>query len=99
MLEALSAATAIQIPAGPDFTENHVLGMAFDFTYSVSVPHPNPEKVPLLGAPLLLIATSDGVLRFYRFGSTTKGIQGVITAPKILPPAPCKPVSSPGWSY
>lgn len=85
LLEAIGPTTAIQIPAGPDFQENHILGLAMDFTILDTVPHPNPEKEDLPGAPLLAVATTDGLLRFYRFGSTVKGIDGVIAPSCTLP--------------
>ena len=78
---------AIKIPGGPNFSDNYVLGMALDFTCLQKVHHPNIEKPDLLGAPVLVIATSDGVLRFYSFGNTDKSTEG------LLAPArePCKP--------
>ena len=92
-LEILADSRALKIPAGPNYSDNFIVSMGLDFTSPGSVPHPNPEREDLKGAPLLLIATSDSVLRFYRLGNTTKSLEGVMRSPlplkrpTFLPPA------------
>lgn len=84
VLEILADNRAIKVPAGPDYTDNFVVGLALDYTSPGAVPHPNPEKEDLNGAPLLLIATSDSMLRCYRFANTGKSLAGVMRTPLIL---------------
>ena len=55
-----------------------MVGLAVDLTALGPVPHLSPEKSDLEGAPLLAVATSDAVLRFYRLASTAKSLQGVL---------------------
>lgn len=81
---------AITIPAGPDYSDNYVVGLAVDLTALGAVPHLSPEKSDLEGAPLLAVATSDAVLRLYRLASTAKPVQGVLAPAlpliELLPP-------------
>jgi hypothetical protein len=45
-------------------------GLGIDLTcVDVEVDDPNPEKGPLKPSPVLLVATTDGVLRFFTFSS------------------------------
>jgi len=86
-------------------------GLALDTTSTqVPVPHPlDPEAEDLPPAPVLLVATSDGKLRFYAAGHLRRPMQGVVRPPKPLPPAPAlaqpapaeaeqAPASAAGWS-
>ncbi|EFJ44679.1 hypothetical protein VOLCADRAFT_94982 [Volvox carteri f. nagariensis] len=60
----------IRLPNGPDGGSNYVLGLGLDTSMPLD-PLPNPlsaEKPPLVPPPVLLILTSDGVLRVYGFG-------------------------------
>ena len=85
LVEVLADNRAIPIPTGPSYSDNFVTGLALDFTSSGTVPHPNPEREDVAGAPVLAVATSDGVLRFYRFADTEKPLEGLLAAPKELP--------------
>ena len=84
LLDVVEDNRALKVPAGQDYSDNFIVGMALDFTSPGAVPHPNPEKEDLEGAPLLILATSDGVLRFYRFANTAKSVEGVVRTPLIL---------------
>ena len=96
-LEILVDNRALKVPAGPDYTDNFVVGLGLDFTSPGSLPHPNPEKEDLAGAPLLLLATSDSALRFYRFANTQKSLDGIMCSPSplkrpaLLPPPGTEP--------
>lgn len=70
--------SAVLLPFGPGDSNNFVVGLGVDLTCQEPVHHPNPEKPDLEGAPLLAVATSDQVLRFYRFASTYKPLEGVL---------------------
>ena len=53
------------------------------------MPHPlDAEAEDLPPAPVLLVATSDGKLRFYAAGHLRRPMQGVVRPPAPLPPAP-----------
>jgi len=84
LVEVLAGNRAITIPTGPAYSDNFVTGLALDFTAPGGVPHPNLEREDVAGSPLLAVATSDGVLRFYRFASTEKSLEGVVTPPLEL---------------
>lgn len=60
---------AIRIPLGPDDEDNYIVGLALDTTSQQQVHHPTDNtKDDLPACPTLLVATTDAVLRFYRFG-------------------------------
>ncbi|KFM23724.1 hypothetical protein F751_0938 [Auxenochlorella protothecoides] len=64
---------AIRLPNAPDDGDNFVTGLGVDLTagVQVEVSHPtDPEAGDLGPQPLLWVATSDGMLRAYTFGST-----------------------------
>ncbi|KAK9815356.1 hypothetical protein WJX72_002240 [[Myrmecia] bisecta] len=86
-------ATAIRIPFAMDDADNFVVGLGLDLTSSqVEVPHVSPEHGSLPPAPLLLVATSDGVLRLFTFGSVRRDMRGLVQAPlPLLPPPPGMP--------
>jgi hypothetical protein len=61
--------TAIRIPLGPDDEDNYIVGLAMDTTSQQQIHHPLDNTNPDLPAfPTLLVATTDAMLRFYRFG-------------------------------
>lgn len=49
---------------------------------------PDPEKGQLKPSPLLLVATTDGVLRFFTFSHSQKALSHQIVAPPIPYPPP-----------
>ena len=51
----------------------------------VEVLHPNPEKGDVAASPVLIVATSDGVLRFFTLGSTSPHDSCIVQAPKPAP--------------
>lgn len=56
-----------------------------DFTSTgVEVLPPDPESPPLEASPVLLVATSDEVLRFFTFGHLSKFTKGLVAAPLPL---------------
>lgn len=58
---------AIRIPFGLDDADNYVLGLALDRCYREDIPHPlDPLAPDIPSCPTLMVATTDGVLRFYR---------------------------------
>ena len=61
-------------------------GLAVDLT-SVQVPvlHPNPEKGNLPPSPVLIVATSDGQLRFFTLGSTAEADAGIVQPRRPVP--------------
>jgi hypothetical protein len=60
---------AIRIPLGPDDEDNYIVGLALDTTSQQQVHHPTDNtKDDLPACPTLLVATTDAVLRLYRFG-------------------------------
>ena len=62
----------------------------------VPVPHPlDAEADDLPPAPVLLVATSDGKLRFYTAGHLRRPMQGVVRPPVPLPSAPALAPPSP----
>ena len=65
-------------------------GLAVDTTSTqVSVQHPlDAEADDLPPAPVLLVATSDGKLRFYTAGHLKLPMEGIVRPPAPLPPVP-----------
>ena len=58
-----------------------------DFTSTgVAVPHTDPEKDDLPASPVLLVATVDGVLRFYTFSHTDRASGRLVQPPRSVPP-------------
>ena len=54
-----------------------------DFTSTqVTVPNTNPEKDDLPASPVLLVATVDGILRFYTFSHTEKASSRLVQPPR-----------------
>ena len=72
--------------------DNFVVGLGFDCTArQVVVQHPTDDNAPdLLPQPVLWIATSDGVLRAYTFGSLDASKNGavVVGEPRPVPVPP-----------
>lgn len=94
-VEVLGQGAALTIPGGLDYSDNFVVGMGVDATVPGAVPHPNPEKADVPAAPLLVIATSDAVLRFFRFACTARNSQAIIHPPRPLPRvAPTPPAAT-----
>lgn len=61
-------------------------GLAMDFTSTgVAVPHTDPEKDDLPASPVLLVATVDGVLRFYTFSHTDRASGRLVQLPRSVP--------------
>jgi hypothetical protein len=59
-------------------------GLGFDLTScEVEVWDPDPEKGQLKASPVLLVATSDGVLRFFTFSHSQKALTQQIVAPPM----------------
>lgn len=67
-IDIMEDATAIRLPNGLDGADNYVIGLALDRSYvGEPLPHPtDPQGADIAGAATLLVATSDGALRFYR---------------------------------
>ncbi|KAJ9509062.1 hypothetical protein QJQ45_001551 [Haematococcus lacustris] len=82
----------IALPNGPGGADNFVLGLAFSTTVDLGpLPHPlSPERPDLAAPPLLLIATSDAVLRFYALGHQQHQAS-LLHTPQPLP------ASGPDW--
>ena len=51
----------------------------------VAVPHTDPEKDDLPASPVLLVATVDGVLRFYTFSHTSRASGRLVQPPRSVP--------------
>ena len=67
-------------------------GLAIDLTSTqVQVPNPNPEKGDLPPSPVLVVATSDGQLRFFTLGCTDATLP-----PTVHPPTPAPPITRAG---
>ncbi|KAL4522854.1 hypothetical protein Ndes2526A_g07587 [Nannochloris sp. 'desiccata'] len=84
---------AIRIPNAPGDANNYVVGLGFDLSSqgagSIVVQHPTDETAPdLQPQPVLWVATSDGVLRAYSFGSTKERPNVVEGRVQPLPKAP-----------
>ncbi|KAK9835807.1 hypothetical protein WJX74_008389 [Apatococcus lobatus] len=76
--------SAIRIPNAGD-EENFICGLAMDFTSTgVDVPHLDPEKDDLQASPVLLVATVDGILRFYTFSHTDKTSGRLVQPPRSI---------------
>ena len=86
----------IRLPNGRDGDNNYVLGLALDTTVPLDpIPNPlNAEKPPLTPPPVLLVATSDGVLRVYGFGHEELS-SPVRPGPDSVVPVPAAP---PAWA-
>ncbi|KAL6765830.1 hypothetical protein V8C86DRAFT_3021642, partial [Haematococcus lacustris] len=82
----------IALPNGPGGADNYVLGLALSTTVDLGpLPHPlSPERPDLAAPPLLLIATSDAVLRFYALGHQQHQAS-LLHTPQPLP------ASGPDW--
>ena len=82
---------AIRVPnaSGGD-SDNYVVGLGLDLTAggAFETYHPTEQDAPdLPPQPLLLVATSDGVLRVYTFGNYRR--EGcLVGAPQPAPPPP-----------
>lgn len=65
-------------------------GLAVDLSsVNVSVYHPiDPEAADLPPCPILLVATSDGKLRFYTWGHMQRDLAGVVRTAAPLPQMP-----------
>ena len=57
-----------------------------DFTSTgIVVPHTNPEKEDLPASPVLLVATVDGLLRFYTLSHAEKASARLVQPPRPVP--------------
>ena len=57
-----------------------------DFTGTdVAVSHPNPEQEDLPASPVLMVATVDGILRFYTFSHVDKASARLVQPPRPVP--------------
>ena len=69
----------------------HCTGLGMDLTaVGVKVQPPDPEDDPLPPAPLLVVATSDGVLCLFTFSHLSRPTQGIVRQP--LPLQAAQPV-------
>ncbi len=57
-----------------------------DFTStSIKIPHTNSEKDDLPASPVLMVATVDGILRFYTLSHVTKASARLVQPPRPVP--------------
>ncbi|KAF5838366.1 hypothetical protein DUNSADRAFT_2976 [Dunaliella salina] len=82
----------LALPSGPGGEDNYVLGLAVDFCADTGpIPHPlSVEPIDLVSTPILIMATSDAVLRLYAFGHFQR------QQPLSHPPEPL-PMDTPQW--
>ena len=63
--------------------------MALDLTSTqVSVPHPSPDQEDVGPSPVLCLATSDQVFRFFSLGSRERATPPCVAAPRGVPSPP-----------
>ncbi|KDD76507.1 hypothetical protein H632_c201p0, partial [Helicosporidium sp. ATCC 50920] len=80
-------ALAVRLPCAADDADNYVAGAGLDLQpLRKSLPHPlNPDAPDLPPQPSALLATSDGVLRVYTFGSVGEdGGLGTVAEVEVL---------------
>ncbi len=97
-IEVTDDKLAIRIPNAPGDANNYVVGLGFDLSLhgagGIAVEHPTDDTAPdLQPQPVLWVATSDGVLRAYSFGST-KDRPGVVQSTDVALPAAPKIVNN-----
>ena len=63
--------------------------MALDLTSTeVSVPHPSPDQEDVGTCPVLCLATSDGLFRFFSLGSRDRAAPPCVAPPRPFPTPP-----------